>query len=338
MPTQDKIRWGILGAARINQQLMPAIVAAENSELTAICSRRPDAAEATLKQYAPDIKNVHIYNDPAELLKDPDIQAIYIPLASEEHALWTLRAIEHGKHVLCEKPLALSVADIETIQSAAEKYQVCVMEGFMYRFHPQHQRIQEIILSGVIGEVRSVHTCFAYPMQPARMYRINRPISQGGGAMWDIGCYAIHTARFHFGDLQAKAVTAMAKHNEHGADVSSCGIIDFGDGKYAQFNFGFEHARRAEYEIIGTKGGIKCHNVWAKADEQPIISWQTDSGEQHTESLDLANHFQLEVEHFCACILNHQAPKLSLLDAKDNCKIILAALQSIGQGQTIKLD
>ena len=187
MPTQDKIRWGILGAARINQQLMPAIVAAENSELTAICSRRPDAAEATLKQYAPDIKNVHIYNDPAELLKDPDIQAIYIPLASEEHALWTLRAIEHGKHVLCEKPLALNVADIETIQSAAEKHQVCVMEGFMYRFHPQHQRIQEIILSGVIGEVRSVHTCFAYPMQPARMYRINRPISEGGGAMWDIG-------------------------------------------------------------------------------------------------------------------------------------------------------
>lgn len=338
MPTQHKIRWGILGAARINQQLMPAIVAAKNSELIAIASRRSGAAEATLEQYAPGVANVSIYNDPAELLKNPDIQAVYIPLATEDHALWTLRAIEHGKHVLCEKPMALSVTDIEAIESAAEKHQVCVMEGFMYRFHPQHQRIQEIILSGAIGEVRSVRTCFAYPMQPARLYRIDRPISQGGGAMWDIGCYAIHTARFHFGDTQAQAVTAMAKHNEQGADVSSSGIIDFGDGKYAQFNFSFEHARRAEYEIIGTKGGIKCHNVWAKATEQPIISWQTDSGEQHTESLDLANHFELEIEHFCDCVLNNKPLKLSLQDAKANCQVIVAALESVEQGQTIQIN
>ena len=338
MPIQRKIRWGILGAARINQQLMPAIVAAKNSELIAIASRRPGAAETILEQYAPGVKNVHIYNDPAELLKDPDIQAVYIPLASEDHALWTLRAIEHGKHVLCEKPMALSVSDIEAIESAAKKHQVCVMEGFMYRFHPQHQRIQEIIASGAIGEVRSVRTCFAYPMQPARLYRIDRSISQGGGAMWDIGCYAIHTARFHFGDTKVQAVTAMAKHNEQGADVSSSGIIDFGDGKYAQFNFSFEHARRAEYEIIGTKGGIKCHNVWAKAAEQAIISWQTDSGELQTESLELANHFQLEVEHFCDCVLNNKPLKLSLQDAKNNCQIIVAALESVAQGQTIQVN
>ena len=337
MPIQKKLRWGILGAARINQQLMPAIVAAENSELIAIASRRPDAAAATLKQYAPDVENVRIYNDPAELLKDPDIQAVYIPLATEEHALWTLRAIEHGKHVLCEKPMALSVADIEIIESAAEKHKVYVMEGFMYRFHPQHQRIQEIIDSGAIGEVRSVRTCFAYPMQPARLYRIDRSISQGGGAMWDIGCYAIHAARFHFGDTPAQAVTAMAKHNEQGADVSSSGMIDFGDGRYAQFNFSFEHARRAEYEIIATQGGIKCHNVWAKSSEQPIISWQTDSGEEHIESLEIANHFELEVEHFCDCVLNNKPLKLALQDAKANCQIIVAALESVEQGKTVQL-
>ena len=156
--------------------------------------------------------------------------------------------------------------------------------------------------------------------------------------MWDIGCYAIHTARFHFGDTQAQAVTAMAKHNEHGADVSSSGIIDFGDGKYAQFNFSFEHARRADYEVIGTKGGLKCHNVWAKPAEQPVISWQTDSGEQHTENLDLANHFQLEVEHFCDCVLNNKVLKLSLQDAKANCQIIVAALKSVEQGQTIQIN
>lgn len=338
MPTQKKLRWGILGAARINQQLMPAIVAAKNSELIAIASRRPGVAEATLKQYAPEVENVRIYNDPAELLKDPDIQAVYIPLATEDHALWTLRAIEHGKHVLCEKPMALSVKDIEIIESAAEKHQACVMEGFMYRFHPQHQRIAEIILSGAIGEVRSVRTCFAYPMQPARLYRIDRSISQGGGAMWDIGCYAIHAARFHFGDTKAQAVTAMAKHNEHGADVSSSGIIDFGDGKYAQFNFSFEHARRAEYEIIGTQGGLKCHNVWAKSTEQPVITWQTDSGEVQTETLAFANHFQLEIEHFCDCVLNNKPLKLSLQDAKANCQIIVAALESVEQGKAVQVE
>ena len=337
MSTPNKLRWGILGAARINQQLMPAIVAANNSELIAIASRRPGAAKATLQQYAPDIDNVRLYDDPAELLKDPNIQAVYIPLATEDHAQWTLRALKHGKHVLCEKPIALSVSDINALETAAKKQQLCVMEGFMYRFHPQHQRIQEIILSGAIGEVRSVRTCFAYPMQAARLYRVDRPINQGGGAMWDIGCYAIHAARFHFGETKAQAVTAMAKHNEHGADISSSGIIDFGDGRYAQFNFSFEHARRAEYEIIGTKGGLKCHNVWAKADEQSVITWQTESGETHTENLDFANHFQLEVEHFCACVLDNQPLALSLQDAKDNCEIILAALQSVEQGRTIRL-
>ncbi|NOQ64728.1 MAG: gfo/Idh/MocA family oxidoreductase [Methyloprofundus sp.] len=337
MSTQEKVRWGILGAARINQQLMPAIVAAKNSQLIAIASRREGAAAATLEQYAPDVDHVRIYNDPAELLKDPEIQAVYIPLASEDHAQWTLRAIEQGKHVLCEKPIALTVADIEKIELAAAKHQVLVMEGFMYRFHPQHQRIQEIINSGAIGEVRSVRTCFAYPMQPARLYRIERSIEQGGGAMWDIGCYAIHAARFYFGDT-AQAVTAMAKHNAHGADISSSGVIDFGEGRYAQFNFSFEHARRAEYEIIGTKGGLKCHNVWAKADEKPTISWQNEAGEIQIESLEFANHFELEIEHFCECVLNKQVPKLSLEDAKTNCQIIIAALDSVAQGKTIQLD
>ena len=337
MPTSNKLRWGILGAARINQQLMPAIVGAKNSKLSAISSRRVGAAEAILKEYAPQVEQIHIYNDPTELLKDPSIDVVYIPLASQEHAQWALRAIELGKHVLCEKPMALSVADIEAIEVAAKKHNVYVMEGFMYRFHPQHQRIQEIINAGTIGAVRSVRTCFAYPMQAARMYRIDRDISQGGGAMWDIGCYAIHSARLAFPNDTALTVNAMAKHNEFGADISSSGTIDFGDGKYAQFNFSFEHARRAEYEIIGTKGGLKCHNVWAKQTEEPIISWWTDSGEQHAETLDCANHFQLEVEHFSDCILNQQPPKLSLQDAKDNCAIITAALQAAEQDKTIQL-
>lgn len=338
MTDNTKLRWGILGAARINQQLMPAIVEANNSELVAIASRRSGAAEETLAQYAPDQKNVSIFNSPDALLKDENIQAVYIPLANKEHAEWVLRAIEHGKHVLCEKPMALTVADIEAIDIAAKKHNVLVMEGFMYRFHPQHVRVKEIIDSGIIGEVRSVRSCFSYMMQPARQYRINDTIENGSGAMWDIGCYAIHAARLPFYNDTPLAVSAMAKHNEFGADISCNGIIDFGDGKYAHFDFGFEHARRAEYEIIGSRGGLKCHNVWAKQAEIPIISWWTEAGELQQETLALANHFRLEIEHFSDCILNNQKPKLSLDDAKNNCQVIIATLESIKKAQQIKLN
>ena len=338
MTHQGKIRWGILGGARINQQLMPAIVSAYNSELIAIASRRPGAAEETLSLYAPNEKNVHIFNHFEDLLADDTIQAVYIPLANSEHAHWTLKALEAGKHVLCEKPMALTVTDIDAIQNIAQRKRLKVMEGFMYRFHPQHTRVHDIIASGDLGEIRSVRACFSFMIQPSRHYRLKAPINNGGGALWDIGCYAIHAARLPFGVHAPESVIAMTKFAENGADLSSCGIIDFGQGRYAQFDFSFEHARRAEYEIIGTLGGLKCHNVWAKPTEKPIISWWTETnGQQPEETLPTANHFQLEVEHFSDCILHDKEPRLSLEDAKTNCNILVAAIESATQGTRIRL-
>ena len=338
MSNETKLCWGILGAARINQQLMPAIVEAHNSELVAIASRRPGAAAETLAKYAPEQQNVQIYDDPNALLDNPDIQAVYNPLSNHEHAEWTLRAIKKGKHVLCEKPMALTVADIEAIEAAACEHNVTVMEGFMYRYHPQHARVKAIIDSGLIGKVRSVSACFSFMMQPARMYRLADDIDHGGGAMWDIGCYAIHAARLPFFDELPLSVTAMAKYTKTGADISSSGIMDFGDGRYAQFDFSFERARRAEYEVIGTLGGLKCHNVWAKQAETPVISWWTEDGKGERESLPVANHFRLEVEHFSDCVLNGKPTGLPLADAKNNCRIIVAALQSAAQGQRKQLN
>ena len=332
MNTLSKLRWGILGAARINQQLMPAIANAKNSELVAIASRRQGAAAETLAAYAPQLNDVTLYDSPEALLADNNIDAVYIPLANHEHASWVLKAIEQGKHVLCEKPMALNVADIEAIEVAAQQQQVSVMEGFMYRFHPQHARIQAIIDSGDIGEVRSVRSCFSFMLQPARLYRLDQPLNNGGGAMWDIGCYAIHAARLPFGEATPLGVTAMINTLDNGADSGGSGIIDYGEGKYAQFDYSFSRARRAEYEIIGTKGGIKCHNVWAKQDEQPVISWWTESGEPKQENLALANHFILEVEHFADCVLQQQAPKLLLSDTKMNCQLINAAIESARAG------
>lgn len=336
MTNKTKLRWGILGAARINERLMPAIVEASNAKLVAVASRRPGAAAHTLAQYAPEQTQVRTYDNLEMLIDDPEIDAVYLPLANHEHAEWTLLAVEHGKHVLCEKPMALTVADIEAIQAAAQRHKVTVMEGFMYRFHPQHARVQELIQSGLIGEIRSVRSSYSFMMRPARIYRLAESVANGGGAMWDIGCYAIHSARMFFNE-SAASVTAIAKYVDSGADIASSGIIDFGDGKYAHFDFSFERARRCEYEIIGTKGGIKCHNVWCMPGDVPVVSWWTEDGEPNEEWLPSANHFRLEIEHFSDCVLNGTAPKLSLEDAKANCQIIVAALQSAATGQRVKL-
>ncbi|WP_296593084.1 Gfo/Idh/MocA family oxidoreductase [Methylophaga sp.] len=337
--TADKniLNWGILGAARVTEKLIPAITQASNARLIAVASRRKGAAAEVIEKLAPADNDIQAWDDPQALLTHPDIDVIHLPMANEEHAEWALKAIAHGKHVLIEKPMALTVKDIDAITQAAKEKGVTVMEGFMYRFHPQHDAVREIIESGVIGEVRTVSSRFAFPMKPARLYRVNRPIANGGGAMWDIGPYAIHTARLWF-EEEPKAVTAVAKLNEHGADLSLTGIFDYGDGKFAQFEVSFEHARRSVYEIIGTLGGVTCHATWQPADEPAKISWWTEAGQHETVEVPAADQFVNEIEHFSSCVLNNTDPLLSLQDARANCNAIVATLQSVKEGKTITLD
>ncbi|MCF7988467.1 MAG: Gfo/Idh/MocA family oxidoreductase [Methylovulum sp.] len=336
MTHQTQLRWGILGAARINERLMPAIADAQNAQLLGIASRRQGAAAETLARYAQQLSNISTYDRLEDLLVDPRIDAVYLPLANHEHAEWTLRAIEHGKHVLCEKPMALDTHSIETIIEAAKHHQVTVMEGFMYRFHPQHARVRELLDSGLIGDIQSVRASFSFMMRPARMYRLQEPITNGGGALWDIGCYAVHAIRQFF-QQPAVAVTALSHYAESGADIASSGVIDFGAGKFAQFDFSFARARRCEYEIIGTQGGITCHTVWQLPGDVPMISWWTEDGRHAQERLPASNHFRLEIEHFSDCVLQGKSPQLSLDDAKQNCELLVAIWQSAAQGCRILL-
>jgi D-xylose 1-dehydrogenase (NADP+, D-xylono-1,5-lactone-forming) len=333
----QKLNWGILGAARVNERLLPAIVESKNSQLVAIASRRPNAASDMLKKYAPSVQNVTCYDNLDALLKDSNVHAIYIPLSNREHTEWALRAIECGKHVLIEKPMSLTVADICAIEETANKYKVKAMEGFMYRFHPQHDRIKEIIDSGSIGEVHSTHASFSFMMRQSRMYRIEEDITKGGGAMWDIGPYAIHTSRLWFKE-QPKSVTAVAKYVASGADISTSGIIDFGEGKHAHFDVSFERSRQSEYTVIGTKGGIKCHFTWQLPEDVPVITWWAEDGKTTEELLPSANHYNLEIEHFSDCVLSDRAPLLTFSDAKTNCSLINATLHSAKQGVVVHLD
>ena len=169
----NKLKWGILGAARVNERLLPAIIEAQNSELVAIASRRAGAAKVTLEKYAPNYDGyVACYDDMDLLINDKNIDAIYCPMANEEHAEWAIKAVNAGKHVLIEKPMATTLQDIDAIEVATKKANVKVMEGFMYRFHPQHFRISELVKSGVIGDILSVRSSFSFLMKEARMYRI----------------------------------------------------------------------------------------------------------------------------------------------------------------------
>ncbi|MCX7627647.1 MAG: Gfo/Idh/MocA family oxidoreductase [Methylophilaceae bacterium] len=332
MNDQTKLRWGILGAARVNERLLPAIVEASNAQLAAIASRRPGAAQETLCRYAPDVRDVRIHDTLEALLEDGAVQAVYLPLANHEHAEWALRAIRSGKHVLVEKPMALAVADIEAIEAAAAQHRVIAMEGFMYRFHPQHARVQEIVASGLIGEVRSARASYSFLMRPARLYRLARPIEQGGGALWDIGPYAIHSLRWCFG-TEPLAAWAVAKYTESGADSVMSGVLDFGAGRFGHFDISFERSRKSEYEILGTRGGVKCHAAWQLPGDVPVISWWTDDGREAVERYPAANHFNLEIEHFSDCVLKGRAPLLSLEDAKANCRALVAVMNSTRSGK-----
>jgi D-xylose 1-dehydrogenase (NADP+, D-xylono-1,5-lactone-forming) len=341
----SKLKWGILGAARVNERLLPAIIEASNAELVAIASRRAGAAKATLDKYAPCHQNVTCYDDMDALIHDKNVDAIYCPMANNEHAEWALKAINAGKHVLIEKPMALTVADIEAIETAAIKNNVKVMEGFMYRFHPQHARVKEIVESGLIGDVLSCKASYSFLMRPARMYRIASGVKEGGGAMWDIGPYAIHSLRWAFGlygGLEPKSVIAHAKLNEVGADIVTSGVLDFGNdaegrARFGHFDISFERSRKSEYEIIGTKGWVKCHAAWVFQNDVPVISWALEDGKYAEERFAPSNHFTLEIEHFSDCVLNNKTLHLSFADAKANCKAIEAVLQSVSSGARVSL-
>ena len=332
-----KVRWGILGAARVNERLLPAIANSPMGELVAIGSRRENAAAACIEKYQPTLKDkVQAFNSLDEVIHHPNIDAIYIPLANEEHTEPALKAIENKKHVLIEKPITLHANEVEAIQKAANQNHVKVMEGFMYVFHPQFDRIKEIINAGLLGEVQYVHSMFSFPIQPARFYRIDRSIENGGGALWDIGPYAIHTIRQSF-KQNPLSVIAKSHFNEHGADLTTSGIIDFGLNRRAQFDISFECVRRSQFEIFGTKGKLMCHTVWQHENDEALLSLTTDLEGLKNEHIKKANHFELEINHFNQCIINDSPPKLSLDDALWNTRVLEAIQTSIKSNAWIKL-
>ena len=324
-----KIRWGIVGAARVNERLIPAINQSELGELIAIGSRRRGAAKDCLLKHLPESEDkVSCFDGLDQVITHNNVDAIYIPLANEEHTEIALKAIREKKHVLIEKPMAIKSEEVKILIEEAAKNNVKIMEGFMYAFHPQFDRIMNTIKSNILGDISYAHSMFSFPIKPARFYRIDRSMENGGGALWDIGPYAIHTIRQCFKE-NPQRVKAIAKLNEHGADIATSGLIDFGNSKRATFDISFECTRRSEFEAFGALGRVKCPTVWQPDDKQAKIIINTESSGLTEEAVPAANHFILEINHFNKVISSDIVPKLSNEDAFWNAKTLESIEQSI---------
>ena len=332
-----KINWGILGAARVNERLIPAIIKSKQGKLVAIASRRQNAAEECIKKYAPEYtQDIESHTGFDSILSNKEIDAIYIPLSNEEHTETALKAIRNKKHVLVEKPMAIKSKEVQHLIDEAKENNVKIMEGFMYAFHPQFDRIQNIIKSNSLGELSYAHSMFSFPIQPARHYRINRRIENGGGALWDIGPYAIHTIRSCFKENPIR-VYGQSKLNEHGADISTTGMIDFGLNKKATFDISFECIRRSEFEVFGLNGRLKCPLVWQPDNLPAKIIYSTEKSGLKEEVVPTANHFDLEIDHFNSAIIQDKKLKLSGTDALWNSKTLEAIQKSILTNEWVTL-
>jgi xylose dehydrogenase (NAD/NADP) len=324
-----KVNWAILGAARITEKIIPSIIKSKQGQIVAVGSRRQNSAEECIKKYASKhIDKIKYYRGFDSILNDKNIDVVYIPLSNEEHTETAIKAINNKKHVLIEKPMAIKSQEVELLINAAKKNDIKIMEGFMYVFHPQFDRIQNIINSSILGDINYAHSMFSFPIQPARFYRINRSIDNGGGALWDIGPYAIHTIRSCFKE-NPKRVYGQSKLNEHGADISTTGMIDFGLNKKATFDISFECVRRSEFEVFGQNGRLKCPLVWQPDNSPAKIIYSTEKSGLKEEIVPTANHFDLEIDHFNSAIIQDGNLKLSGKDALWNSKTLEAIQKSI---------
>jgi xylose dehydrogenase (NAD/NADP) len=245
-----KLRWGILGTARINRRVIPAMRLARRSELVAVGSR--DRARA--EQYAAEWSIPRAIAGYQTLLDDAGIDAVYIPLPNTDHVPWTLAAIAAGKHVLCEKPLALDPADVDRIAAAAVAAGVVVEEGFMYRHEPMTTRVISLLNDGAVGDVRAVVSGFTFAIGAGANIRMDRAL--GGGALWDVGCYPVTYAQLIAGH-EPKMVFGSAHWSASGVDEEFMGLLRFDPGAMtANIYAGFRAAYRTWLEIVGTAGSL----------------------------------------------------------------------------------
>lgn len=317
------LRWGLLSTARINRSLIPPLRASRRCQLVAVASRSLEKAEAYARQW----EIPRAYGSYEELLADAEIDVIYNPLPNSLHAEWTVKAAQAGKHVLCEKPLAMTVEEVEAMAAAAEQAGVVVAEAFMYRHHPQTLAIKELVAEGAIGEAWLVHGSFTFNI--ARENDIRLEPRLGGGSIWDVGCYPISYARYLLGE-EPETVFGWQRTGASGVDEYFVGQMRFSGGAFAQFDSGFRSPLRARIEIAGSSGTIQIPNPYKPGKNEKV--YLERNGKMETIRIAGQELYLGEVEDMADAILTGKPPRISLADSRANVATITALLRSARQG------
>ncbi|MBT8489254.1 MAG: Gfo/Idh/MocA family oxidoreductase [Gemmatimonadetes bacterium] len=323
---QNPIRWGVLSTANIGRAAVnPAIRASSNGELVAVASR--DGARAAA--FASDHGIPHSYGSYEALLEADDIDAVYIPLPNSMHREWTIRAAEAGKHILCEKPLALTAAECEEMAAAADDAGVKLMEAFMYRFHPRTERVIEMLRGGAIGDLGAIRSAFTFRLRNPDNIRLDPGL--GGGALMDVGCYCVNVSRTLAGE-EPRAVQATARWTDRGVDEALVGVLRFGSGAVAHFDCALTLERSEAYEIAGTDGSLRVESAFLPGTDDVVI--EEARGREGVQKHPVAgdDEYRLMVEHFADCILHDREPRYSALEAAANMRTIRALYASARAG------
>jgi xylose dehydrogenase (NAD/NADP) len=320
------VRWGILSTADINRKLLAGAAESDEIEVVAVGSRDLARAQEFAQTWGID----RAYGTYEELLADPEVEAIYNPLPNTMHVEWSIKALEAGKHVLCEKPLSRHPRDVEAAFDAADRTGFLLSEAFMWRHNPQTRRLAELVAEGAIGELRLVRSAFSYALFDHDNIRLRTDVD--GGALMDVGCYCVSGSRFLAGE--PVEVSATQYTGPSGTDWVFTGALRFPGDVLATFDCATSMTNRDELEAIGTEGSLFLDDPWHC--RTPVIEVRRDDGVERIE-LDSEDSYRLELEDLSAAIRTGSVPLLGREDAMGQARTIDALFRSAQEGRVVAL-
>jgi D-xylose 1-dehydrogenase (NADP+, D-xylono-1,5-lactone-forming) len=323
----EPLRLGLLSTARINDAILAAAAATDRVDVVAVASRDSAKAEA----YARARGIPRAYGSYERLLDDNGVDAVYIALPNSLHHEWTLQALEARKHVLCEKPFVRRAVQAEEAFDRAREVRRVLMEGFMYRFHPQAAEVKTLVDDGAVGDVQLVRGSHSFVLQDLADVRANTELE--GGALMDIGCYCVSISRYLLGEPER--VIGEQVLGPTGVDMAFHGTMRFPGDVVAQFDCSFTQPRYERLDIVGEHGWLLVDTPWRKEGEGEILLRHID----HLRRIDApaANSYVLELENFAAAAAHEAAPLLDRTDAVGQARTIEALYRSAEEGRTVEL-
>lgn len=327
------LRWGVLSTANIGRtKVIPAIQTSKHGKVVAICSRNLASARAA----ADELGIERAYGSYEELLADPNIDAIYNPLPNHLHVPWTIKALEAGKHVLCEKPLGLNTADVAHLVDTAAQYpNLKVMEAFMYRFHPQWQRAHQLVTNGSIGQLRTIHSHFSYNNREPENIRNN--LDMGGGALMDIGCYSISLSRHLFQSEPLRLLGHITPYPGYEVDCIVSGVMEFADGS-ATFTASTKIEGQQYVDASGEAGSLFIPVPFSPVADTETSMRITRDHQSELLTMESSDHYREMVDAFARSIFENKPVPTPLDDALANMKVIDAIFASAEKRCWITLD